>query len=152
MNLLQIIFDYPYEILTRVTGTNGSLMYMGPNIIRSLTFYTNKGKHGPFGEEQGPSFTNKIDEGKIVGFHGREGILLDAIGVNVLAGTVKPAKHHLSDAIKQTEADVAQIDNSPWSNKLVVAKRGQTEEVMYNHLGLYMINTTSHAVNLMQVP
>nr|TKS03329.1 jacalin-related lectin 3-like isoform X2 [Populus alba] len=125
----KIIFDYPYEILTRVTGTYGSLMYMGPNIIRSLTFYTNKGKHGPFGEEQGPSFTNKIDEGKIVGFHGREGILLDAIGVNVLAGAVKPTKHHLSDAIKQTEADVAQIDNSPWSNKLVVAKRGQTEEV-----------------------
>ncbi|XP_061968848.1 uncharacterized protein LOC133692143 isoform X2 [Populus nigra] len=126
----KIIFDYPYEILTRATGTYGPLMYMGPNVIRSLTFYTNKGKHGPFGEEQGPTFTNKIDEGKIIGFHGREGFLLDAIGVHVLEGTVKPAKHHLSDAIKQAEADVAEIDNSPWSNKLVAARPGQTEEVV----------------------
>ncbi|XP_011028924.1 PREDICTED: uncharacterized protein LOC105128794 isoform X2 [Populus euphratica] len=126
----KIIFDYPYEILTRVTGTYGPLMYMGPNIIKSLTFYTNKGKHGPFGEEQGPTFTNKIDEGKIIGFHGREGFLLDAIGLHVLEGTVKPAKHHLSDAIKQAEADVAEIENSPWSNKLVVARPGQTEEVV----------------------
>ncbi|KAJ6336223.1 hypothetical protein OIU78_012755 [Salix suchowensis] len=126
----KIIFDYPYEILTRVTGTYGPLMYMGPNVIKSLTFYTNKGKHGPFGEEQGPSFANKIDEGKIIGFHGREGFLLDAIGAHVLEGTVKPAKHHLSDAIKHSEADVAEIDNSPWSNKLVAAKPGQTEEVV----------------------
>ncbi|KAJ6684831.1 JACALIN-RELATED LECTIN 3 [Salix purpurea] len=130
----KIIFDYPYEILTRVTGTYGPLMYMGPNVIKSLTFYTNKGKHGPFGEEQGPSFANKIDEGKIIGFHGREGFLLDAIGAHVLEGTVKPAKHHLSDAIKHSEADVAEIDNSPWSNKLVAARPGQTEEVTRNHL------------------
>lgn len=105
-------------------------MYMGPNIIKSLTFYTNKGKHGPYGEEQGPSFSNKMDAGKIVGFHGREGFFLDAIGVHVLEGQVKPPKHYLMDAINQTRAEVAEIDNSPWSNKLVVAKRGQTEEVM----------------------
>ncbi|KAF2324626.1 hypothetical protein GH714_015711 [Hevea brasiliensis] len=92
-------------------------------------FKTDKGKHGPFGEEQGPSFSNKPNEGKIVGFHGREGFFLDAIGVHVMEGKVKPAKHYLSDAIVQAEVPVAEIDNSPWSNKLVVAKRGPTEEV-----------------------
>ncbi|KAG8654618.1 jacalin-related lectin 3 isoform X2 [Manihot esculenta] len=125
----KIVFDYPYEILTQISGTYGPLMYMGPNIIKSLTFHTNKGKHGPFGEEQGQSFSNKANEGKIVGFHGREGLFLDAIGVHVMEGKVKPAKHYLCDAIVQTEAPVAEIDNSPWSNKLVIAKRGPTEEV-----------------------
>jgi hypothetical protein len=64
----------------------------------------------------------------------------------VLEGTVKPAKHHLSDAIKQAEADVAEIDNSPWSNKLVAARPGQTEEVMHNHLTFYIINTALYEV------
>ncbi|KDP38565.1 hypothetical protein JCGZ_04490 [Jatropha curcas] len=125
----KIIFDYPYEILTHISGTYVPLMFMGPNIIKSLTFYTTKGKHGPFGEEQGPSFSSKPNEGKIVGFHGKEGLFLDAIGFHVMEGKVNPAKHYLSDAIIQTKKDVAEIDNSPWSNKLVVAKRGPIEEV-----------------------
>eukprot|EP00257_Ricinus_communis_P015536 XP_015573475.1 jacalin-related lectin 3 isoform X1 [Ricinus communis] len=125
----KITFDYPYEILTHISGTYGPLMFMGPNIIKSLTFYTNKGKHGPFGDEQGPSFSTKPNGGKIVGFHGKEGLFLDAIGVNLMEGKVKPARHYLTDAIIQAEADVTEIDNSPWSNKLVLARRGPTDEV-----------------------
>ncbi|OMO75253.1 Mannose-binding lectin [Corchorus olitorius] len=125
----RIIFDYPSEILTHITGTFGPLMYMGPNVIKSLTFHTNKGKHGPYGEEQGPSFTNKMDEGKIVGFHGREGLFLDAIGVYVMEGKVPLPRPHFSQAIIPSERPIAEIDNSPWSNKLVLAKRGTVEEV-----------------------
>ncbi|KAF5740802.1 hypothetical protein HS088_TW11G00881 [Tripterygium wilfordii] len=125
----RIIFDFPSEILTHITGTYGSLMYMGPNVIKSLTFHTNKGKHGPFGEEQGPSFSHKIDEGKIVGFHGREGFFLDAIGVHVMECKVKPAKHPISDTIINNKSHVAEIDNPPWSNKLLLAKQGPAEEV-----------------------
>ncbi|XVE56105.1 hypothetical protein DITRI_Ditri03aG0210600 [Diplodiscus trichospermus] len=124
-----IIFDYPSEILTHITGTFGPLMYMGPNIIKSLTFYTNKGKHGPYGDEQGPSFTNKMNEGKIVGFHGREGLFLDAVGVHVMEGNVPPPKPSMSQAIIKSEKTIAEIDNSPWSNKLVLARRGPVEEV-----------------------
>lgn len=118
----QVIFDYPYEMLTHITGTYGPLMYMGPNVIRSLTFHTTKGKHGPFGEEQGQSFSHKI-EGKIVGFHGREGLFLDAIGVYVKEGKVTPASHPISNAIVKVDT-LGEIDNPQWSNKLVVAKRG----------------------------
>ncbi|KAM7274196.1 hypothetical protein ACFE04_028860 [Oxalis oulophora] len=76
-----VCFDYPSEVLTHITGTYGRLMFMGPNVIGSITFHTNKGKHGPYGEESGPSFTSKIEGGgKIVGFTGKEGIFLDAIG------------------------------------------------------------------------
>ncbi|CAI0436010.1 unnamed protein product [Linum tenue] len=115
----KIMFDYPQEILTHITGTYGPLMYMGPNIIKSLTFYTNKGKHGPFGDEQGPSFTSKIDEGRIVGFHGREGFFLDGLGVHVLEGIVKPPKSTFSDAIVKAGGDhhVAEIDNYPCSRR-----------------------------------
>ncbi|KAJ0026058.1 hypothetical protein Pint_09030 [Pistacia integerrima] len=125
----RVIFDYPYEILTHITGTYGPLMYMGPNIIKSLTFHTTKGKHGPFGEEQGPSFTHKMNEGKIVGFHGKEGLFLDAIGVHVMEGKVSPQSHPVSNAINKSEGPIAEIDNPQWSNKLLVAKRGPTEEV-----------------------
>ncbi|XWS14527.1 hypothetical protein CRYUN_Cryun35bG0017500 [Craigia yunnanensis] len=125
----RIIFDYPSEILTHITGTFGPLMYMGPNIIKSLTFYTNKGKHGPYGDEQGPSFTNKMNEGKIVGFHGREGLFLDAVGVYVMEGKVPPPKPSFSQANIQSERTIAEIENSPWSNKLVLARRGPVEEV-----------------------
>lgn len=65
-------------------------MIMGPNIIQSLTFHTTKGKHGPYGEEQGQQFSTKLNEGMIVGFHGRKGLFLDALGVHVLEGKVVP--------------------------------------------------------------
>ncbi|CAN1824121.1 Jacalin-related lectin 3, partial [Linum perenne] len=105
----KIVFDYPQEILTHITGTYGPLMHMGPNIVKSLTFFTNKGKHGPFGEEHGPSFFSKVNEGRIVGFHGREGLFLDAIGVHVKEGIVNPPKNHLSDAIVKFGGAAGQV-------------------------------------------
>ncbi|CAH2036786.1 unnamed protein product [Thlaspi arvense] len=125
----KIVFDYPSEVLTHVTGTYGPLMYMGPNVIKSLTFHTNKGKHGPFGEEQGPSFTHKIDEGKVVGFLGREGLFLDSIGVHVMECKISPLKPSPQNAIvPHNNSGVAEIQNSPWANKLVLAANGHGEE------------------------
>lgn len=127
---LQIVFDYPSEILTHVTGTYGPLIYMGPNVIKSLTFHTNKGKHGPFGEEQGPSFTHKTDDAKVVGFLGREGLFLDAIGVHVMDCKISPLKPSPHNAIvPHNNSGVAVIENSPWANKLVLAANGRGEEV-----------------------
>ncbi|XAR61711.1 hypothetical protein NMG60_11016212 [Bertholletia excelsa] len=82
----RITFDYPYEILTHISGYYGPAMIMGPTVIRSLSFHTTKTKYGPFGEEQGQHFTTNLKEGKIVGFHGRKGLFLDAIGVHVMEG------------------------------------------------------------------
>ncbi|TXG52162.1 hypothetical protein EZV62_021331 [Acer yangbiense] len=79
----RVIFDYPSEILTCITGTYGVVKYT--NVIKSITFHTNKGKHGPFGEEKGSSFTSNVKAGKKnVGFRGREGLFLVAIGVHVV--------------------------------------------------------------------
>ncbi|CAN8292369.1 unnamed protein product [Cochlearia groenlandica] len=125
-----IVFDYPSEVLTHVTGTYGPLIYMGPNVIKSLTFHTNKGKHGPFGEEQGPSFTHKINEGKVVGFLGREGLFLDSIGVHVMEckiSSLKPSPHNA--IVPHNQSGVTEIENSLWANKLVLAANGRGEEV-----------------------
>ena len=56
--------------------------------MKSLTFHTNKRKYGPFGDEQGISFSSGSNNGVIVGFHGRKGWFIDSIGVHVLEGTL----------------------------------------------------------------
>jgi ribosomal protein L35AE/L33A len=109
-------------------------MYMGPNVIKSLTFYTNKGKYGPYGEEQGSSFTTRLKEGKIVGIHGRKGLFVDALGVHVIEGKVTPVAvavdHSPSNAVIPYEPPISEVDNPQWSNKLVLTKKGPFEEVI----------------------
>ncbi|KAF9619350.1 hypothetical protein IFM89_006537 [Coptis chinensis] len=129
----KIVFDHPFEALTHVTGYYGPLMYMGPIVIKSLSFHTNKKKYGPYGDEQGTPFSSNLKEGTIVGFFGKRGWYIDSIGVHVIEGkvsTLQPSRSfvpHNMDDIRITE-----VDNPQWSNKLVLAKRGgQNEEVTY---------------------
>ncbi|KDP38566.1 hypothetical protein JCGZ_04491 [Jatropha curcas] len=96
-----IKLEYPYEILTSVCGYYGSLTGDDCNtVIRSLTFYTNKGKYGPFGEEVGSFFTSAKTEGKIVGFHGRSGCYLNAIGVHMQQSSIDQVPGERGGAIK----------------------------------------------------
>jgi hypothetical protein len=74
--------------LTHITGYYGSTILRGTAVVKSLTFHTNKRKYGPFGEEQGTSFSSASNNGIIVGFHGRKGWFVDSIGVHVLEGTL----------------------------------------------------------------
>lgn len=131
---LQIVFDYPYEILTHITGNYGPPMLIGPSVIKSLTFHTTKGKHGPFGEEQGTPFSTNMREGKIVGFHGRKGMFIDAIGVHVIEGKVAPRLRSPSNSSNLRESVVSEVDNPQWSNKLLLSKGGPTEEVVHHVL------------------
>lgn len=55
----------------------------GPVLIRSLTFESNKRKYGSYGIEQGTYFSLPTIGGKIVGFHGKSGWYLGAIGVHL---------------------------------------------------------------------
>lgn len=52
-------------------------------MLRSLTLVSSRGRYGPFGDEVGAYFTSATTEGKVVGFHGRSGLYLDAIGVHM---------------------------------------------------------------------
>ena len=71
-------------MLTCISGYYG---YIGKDerqqAVKSLTFHTSRGKFGPFGEEVGSFFTSTTTEGKVVGFHGRSSLYLDAIGVHM---------------------------------------------------------------------
>ena len=65
-------------------GYYGSLSQWGPTFVRSLSFESNKRTYGPFGVQQGRYFSLPVmPVGKIVGFHGRYGWHLDAIGVHL---------------------------------------------------------------------
>lgn len=71
--------------------------------IKSLTFYTSRGKYGPYGVEAGTFFSSTMTQGKVVGFHGRCSSYLDAIGVhmqNWLGNYQKPSKSIFSKIFK----------------------------------------------------
>jgi len=73
-------------------------------LVRSLSFESNKKTYGPFGVEQGTYFSVPMTGAKIVGFHGRCGWYLDAIGVYMKSlKQPNPAKalHH-SDHVNNT--------------------------------------------------
>ena len=129
-HFLQIIFDFPYEVLTHISGYYGPLMYMGPTVIKSLTFHTTRRVYGPFGEEHGTYFTTKLKEGKVVGIHGRNGLFLDAIGVHVMEGkVVAPVATSPSMAIIPREPSISDIDRAQWPGRVVLDKSAPIEEV-----------------------
>ncbi|KAI3684833.1 hypothetical protein L6452_34060 [Arctium lappa] len=77
------------EYLTGISGFYGPVKgykYNGVEAIKSITFHTNKRKHGPYGEESDAGytcFTSTASPGKVVGFHGRSDSFLSAIGVHM---------------------------------------------------------------------
>ncbi|XP_057785508.1 agglutinin-like [Salvia miltiorrhiza] len=78
-----VVFCEEDEYLIGVDGFNG--VAEGSNVVTSLSFMTNKGRYGPLGAEIGTYFTS-MNSGecsrKVVGFHGRCGAYLDAIGLH----------------------------------------------------------------------
>ena len=84
----KIAFDFPSEVLTHITGYYGPTIIMGPTAVRSLTFHTNRRRYGPYGDEYGTYFSTSFADGRVVGFHGREGWYIDGIGVHVQRGKV----------------------------------------------------------------
>lgn len=79
----QIKLGYPDEYLTTVSGHYAPIAPGGSPVIRSLAFRTNQGAYGPFGVAEGTPFEFPVDGGVIVGFCGRSGWQLDAVGLYV---------------------------------------------------------------------
>ncbi|CAO2146569.1 unnamed protein product [Urochloa humidicola] len=74
------VIDLHSRYLKEISGTTGQVGSMS-NIITSLRFVTNKNKVYTFGKTSGTPFSVPIQDGKIVGFFGRAGDYLDAIGI-----------------------------------------------------------------------
>ncbi|KAG6483298.1 jacalin-related lectin 3-like [Zingiber officinale] len=113
----KIVFDFPFEILTHVTGYFGTTMIMGPTAVKSLTFHTTKRDYGPYGDEEGTFFSSLLVDGKVAGFHGRSGWFVDSIGVHVLEGKV-------ASTLRNKAA-------MPWSSNQIDSSQGIEEEVIY---------------------
>ncbi|KAG5543205.1 hypothetical protein RHGRI_016079 [Rhododendron griersonianum] len=76
----KICIDSAVEQLKTISMTWGE--FEGEHAIRSLCFHTNLTEYGPYGlKDQGTSVTIPMEGGVVVGFHGRAGRLLNAIGV-----------------------------------------------------------------------
>ncbi|CAL9009850.1 unnamed protein product, partial [Prunus brigantina] len=82
----EIKLQYPDEYLVGASGHYCPMMFgIGPRLIRSLKFQSNRRTFGPYGIEEGTPFTFTVDGGKIVGLKGRSGWYLDAIGFHVVS-------------------------------------------------------------------
>ncbi|GLT45977.1 hypothetical protein SLA2020_197700 [Shorea laevis] len=73
--------NWPSEHLISISGTYGH--FAGLLTITSLSFITNRATYGPFGTTSGTSFSIPMNNSTVVGFHGRAGHYLDAIGIFV---------------------------------------------------------------------
>ncbi|KAM0897453.1 hypothetical protein ACQ4PT_022557 [Festuca glaucescens] len=71
----------PDEYLIGVKGNVGNSN--GWFRLRSLTFVGNRRTFGPYGTEEGAPFDLPAAGGRIIGFHGRSGTFLDALGTYV---------------------------------------------------------------------
>ncbi|XP_035823067.1 uncharacterized protein [Zea mays] len=97
------------EFLTGVSGSIGTFNGHA-NVITSLTFVTNARSYGPFGRGRGTSFHIPVQgNGCIVGFFGRSGRYLNAIGVYTAP---KPEPKAVGKQDGGDEAVVARI--GPW--------------------------------------
>nr|XP_023911647.1 jacalin-related lectin 19-like [Quercus suber] len=76
----EIKLQCPEEFLVTVSGHYCPVVHGGSPVIRSLTFRSKKRTFRPFGIEEGTPFSFSMDGGLIVGFNGRSGWCLDAIG------------------------------------------------------------------------
>ncbi|PUZ64983.1 hypothetical protein GQ55_3G186700 [Panicum hallii var. hallii] len=81
----QIKLSFPDEYLTAVSGHYSPMAQGGSPVIRSLAFRSSQRAYGPFGAAEGTPFTFPVDGGVIVGFCGRSGWQLDAVGLYVAA-------------------------------------------------------------------
>ncbi|OEL35249.1 hypothetical protein BAE44_0003732 [Dichanthelium oligosanthes] len=78
----------PLEFIKEVSGTTG--VFGGHTVVTSMTLVTNLQTYGPFGQPNGTSFSVPVPGGSsIVGFFGRAGRYVDAVGVYVHA-------HHMN--------------------------------------------------------
>lgn len=75
------------EYLVTISGTVGVFpdYYPDQQLVTSITFVSNKRRHGPYGDGGGAGFSLPLEGGRIAGLFGRCGEYLDAIGVNVVS-------------------------------------------------------------------
>ncbi|KAL7618750.1 hypothetical protein Lser_V15G00701 [Lactuca serriola] len=88
-----ICIDYPNEYLTSISGTiDNSGGSFSPPMLMSLSFHTNQIRYGPYGNsDKGTPFSYDGKDGMIIGFYGRFGQYINAIGIYVIPKSLSPS-------------------------------------------------------------
>ena len=81
--------DYPNDNIVAVGGSYNHIFTYDTTLITSLYFTTSRGFTSPlFGEKTGTDFEFQGENrGKLLGFHGRAGFAIDAIGAYFHTGS-----------------------------------------------------------------
>ncbi|XP_058194748.1 mannose/glucose-specific lectin-like [Rhododendron vialii] len=88
-----LCIDTSVEQLLSISLTYGDIS--GMRLITSLSFYSNRGKYGPYGMVFGSPVSIPVEDAVLAGFHGRGGLYLDAFGV-IVAPKVLNSSHKAS--------------------------------------------------------
>ncbi|PIA42852.1 hypothetical protein AQUCO_02000358v1 [Aquilegia coerulea] len=114
-----IRLQFPEEFLTTVSGHFCPVVHGGSAVIRSLTFKSNRRSFGPFGVQEGTPFSFPMDGGLIVGFKGRSGWYLDAIGFRLSRVHTSKLFERLQLKLQQllTQKTVEQSPHGKTNNK-----------------------------------
>lgn len=89
------MFKSPSEFLMQIEGWFGissELVVHSPNgstnptCLKSLMFRTNRKTYGPYGNYSEGDTQFKSDTGRILGFYGKSGLAIDALGVFMAVG------------------------------------------------------------------
>ncbi|XP_015572833.1 jacalin-related lectin 19 [Ricinus communis] len=110
----EIKLQYPEEYLVSASGNYCPVVYGGSPVIRSITFKSNRRTFGPFGIEEGTPFTLSMDGRRVVGFTGRSGWYLDAIGFRLSPSQSTKLLKKFQKGIQRLTSSVAR---SPASKK-----------------------------------
>ncbi|CDY44639.1 BnaC04g06230D [Brassica napus] len=92
--LLQFVIDFPNEYIQSVEATNDKPKLFRNTVITSIKLETSKGRTSIFGYEVGKKFMLVKTGYSLVGFHGKEGEAIDALGAyfeNVLTSPTPTA-------------------------------------------------------------
>jgi len=90
---IQFVIQYPDEHIIAVEGSYHQVALIATEVITSLVFKTSKGRKSPLfgpnllGITTGTKFVFEDEGKKIVGFHGRAGDAVDALGVYFVLDT-----------------------------------------------------------------
>ncbi|CAH1424393.1 unnamed protein product [Lactuca virosa] len=91
-----------------ITGTVG--VYEGYTVITSLSFLTNKTNYGPYGTNQGTSFSLSVAKGRFGGFSGNYGAYIDSF--SVILQSSSPENIFKSNVVRN------EIHVGPWGDSI----------------------------------
>ncbi|KAH7859097.1 hypothetical protein Vadar_031531 [Vaccinium darrowii] len=123
--LTEIKLQYPNEFLISVSGHYG-VFHSGNQVIRSLTFKSTRRTFGPYGVQEGKPFSFSTDGAQIVGFKGRSGSYLDAVGFKLSKSIIQLKDHDSLEWVSGHYAPVV-TDGPPVIKSLTFKSKNSKE-------------------------